>query len=171
MRPVFWAVCTVLTILPACQWQEDCQDEQGITRVHADPSFSDSEQDGIQQATFRWNLLAKRVAVLAQARSYASHCTIINSSKEDVGDGKGWEGVERGATGNIEIARILNCNGEPRSRDLPCFEAVVMHELGHLLGLGHHADGVDGIMRGTGGAALDFTDNDRRACEAIGVCR
>ncbi len=159
-------------MIPACQWREDCQDDDHIARIHADPTFSDEEQEGILRAADRWNTFTNHIVILVQVRStHLFTCNIINSSKEDVGDGKNYEGVERNATGNIEIASSFNCNGEPRARELVCFEAIVMHEMGHLLGFAHLPPGVDGIMRGSGGASLDFTDGDRRACESLGLCR
>lgn len=171
MRPLLWAVCTIISLIPACQLQEDCKDDQGIAQVSVDLAFTEMEQASIFRAADRWNTFANHLVLVVRVTG-GNHitCTVFYSTKDDLGDGRNWQGVEHGATGNIEIARSLSCNGEERSRWLPCFEAIVMHEMGHLLGLSHLPPGAKGIMQGIG-AALDFSEADRRVCEDMGVCR
>lgn len=154
-------------MIPACTWGEDCKDDEGVARVHADPRFPPAEQASIQSATHRWNAFAGHVVILAEANTYNFVCTIIDSADSNV-DGKA-QGVEEELTGNIKIASVFSCNGEQFGRYLPCFEALVLHEMGHLLGMKHLSPGVDGVMRPVG-TSLDFTQGDRMQCLAIDLC-
>ncbi len=159
-----------LALAPGCEWREECKNLEGIAVVHVDPRFSVEEAFSIGRASLRWNLFAGHPVI--ETRRHGEPlpiCTIIDSPA--VAPVPNAQAVTHHGTGNIEIGSALSCSGEPVNSDPKCFEAIVMHEMGHLLGLPHHTDGVDGIMRGTGGASLDFTDADRRACEAFDVCR
>jgi len=49
-----------------------------------------------------------------------------------------------------------------------CVEAVTLHEVGHVLGLGHSP--LPSVMAADGPLLLEFTETDRGACVAAGVC-
>lgn len=153
----------VCVCLVACA-AEDCKDASGIARVHVSPLFPSDEQDHIQNALNRWNAFAGHTVVTGAREEYGVTCNILNASNPIAPN---IQGRFQHATGNISIGPVFRCSGV--ARDGMCLEALVLHEVGHMLGFDHHPPGVAGVMQNPG-VTLDFTDADLLACLAAGVC-
>ena len=146
---------------------EDCRDAFGVARLNGSAAFTELEQGHIQSAAHRWNLFAGHEVVTVRTRRDSLFCTIV-SETEPIAENV--QGRFMGLTGTIRIGPSFRCSADkPEERDPQCFEALVMHEMGHLLGLDHLPAGASGIMQ-PAGAALDFSEADRNACRAAGIC-
>ncbi len=125
-------------------------------------SFSPRHHQAIRNASARWNAFT------------GTKVTHVNEGPRDFCELRPSQALAPNArlhmeSGVVEVRTWLACeDGVPYSEDLACFEVTVMHEMGHVLGFEHMGNG---IMRGTGGAAPDFTASDRDQCVALRICK
>ncbi len=158
------AIVALTALLTSCFFpQEDCLNSAGVAVLNASPKWSVEEQTHLQNAANRWNAFAKREVIAVRPNTSGPTCTIFEEQPPPPAIG-----YFKGRSGNILIAPLYSC-ASPLGKDMACFEAIAMHEMGHLLGLGHLPEGEDGIMRATTGA-LDFSDADHEACVNSGIC-
>lgn len=68
-----------------------------------------------------------------------SICAVVKSDLW--GQGKEHDARTLRSGGILELGRVLNCGGLPS----PCFQAILAHEVGHMLGL-HHVDDPRALM-------------------------
>lgn len=129
----------------------------------AAPALPDAQRASLERACERWNVLAHhRVLELEGVGERATR--IVRPHPFPI-DGIAAQAQERPG-GVVLVSDDIRCVDAPGPNDPRCVEAVIMHELGHVLGLPHVSRGV---MQEEG-ATLEFTDEDRAACEAAGVC-
>lgn len=152
--------------------KEDCRDDSGIARVHVDQDLPAEKRIAVYSAARRFNALANRTVITVDDRK-SDTCTVSQSTDDLLGaedDGDNPVGVAQGSTdhysGNILLSRLRSCVGEPYADDVRCFESVVMHEMGHLLGMNHTTAGV----MINGGAAYDYSPEDLAECRRAGIC-
>lgn len=164
MRYVIYALALSVLVVSCYIPREDCKNSHDVAVMHASAQFTEVEQAHIQFAAARWQVFAGHEVVAVEAGSQSSTCTISRGPLTPPRIGE-----FRHETGDIVIDPNYSCDGNHTTNYMPCFEALVMHEMGHLLGLGHLPEGQEGIMRAAAGA-LDFTASDRAECVAAGVC-
>lgn len=152
--------------------QRDCVGFDGAAHLTVHSDFPDLELAAMDRAADRWEAFAGR-RVVELSRGNDDSCTVLRAYVKSLTLPDGTTAIARydGGAKVIEVAEETNCHGDtPGQRDLACLETVMMHEMGHVLGLSHLRSGVDGIMRGSGGTAADFTPADHEACVVAGVC-
>lgn len=131
-------------------------------RLWVSPRFSSAQQVAARNACKRWNEIAGRTAVTIDGVGDRERMAIIpHAFPIDGIDAQGWH-AEHGV---LLIAQDnYACSGN--TRDMRCFEAIVIHEIGHLMGVPHVQHGV---MQERD-AALEFSDEDREACAKTVYC-
>lgn len=141
-RLVFLQLCLVALLLWSCAPHDDM-----TRRYDFDSEFSTEEQVIIQQSLAKWS----EVSVYHMYRG-AGGVTIRKLESDTAGK---WYGGGR----LIVVAPWV-------SQDPELFRAVVMHEIGHSIGLGHTTSGV--MFPSTDGSRI--TEVDLAECRRVGAC-
>lgn len=128
------------------------------------PSLSVEQQAAARRACDRWNEVAGRTAVVVDGVGERDRMIVRGAPFPVHGaDAQGYQ-AEHGVL--IVASDSYVCTGSDGDQDLRCFEAVAMHEIGHLLGVPHVERG---IMQERD-VELEVSDEDRRACANATYC-
>lgn len=133
-------------------------------RLWVSPTFSVEKQAAVVRAAESWNQLSGRTAVVVESVGERDHMIVVpRTFPVDGVDAQGLQ-AEHGVL--LVADDRYTCDGVDGTDDIRCFEALVKHEIGHLLGVPHvHR----GIMQEFN-VALDFSDEDRAACASATYC-
>lgn len=147
---------------------ESCRDDRGIAAIGIGDGLSLEEQARVRSAAARWNAFAHRTVIEVTERDAGDRC-VVRGRETPFPDGRLANFSHE--SGIISIAPVFKCAvEEAMGRSPDCFEAFITHEMGHLLGLDHHEGWTPGVMRGSGGATVCFSEADRAVCVDAGVC-
>lgn len=123
----------------------------GTPPWHGDQTFTPAERAEVE-AGYAW--IAARVG--------EDPAPIVwDAPHGDHGDGR-IARVTAGFGSREEDGKVFVLVAQPEA-----IRAIAAHEFGHFFGLGHTETGV---MRPVG-ASLEWTDENQRACEELGVCK
>lgn len=147
----------MLVLLGGCATGAELPIEQAEQTFTVDPDeWTDTQLSEIYSAAARWNTLAGRELVhieLLDGVQSVRHIRKATLAEHNVGAHN-----ERFDTIRVDVEQAKDT-----------FETVVMHELGHALGMDHVPD--SGVMHAVvDGSVHDFTRADRRECVRVGVC-
>lgn len=150
------------TVVATCN--VGCVNESGRAyapyQVAISPVFDEVHRAAIVRACARWNDIAGREAV--QVNGIEDRERMVIRSAEFPVDGVDAQGFHD-EHGVLLVADVYVCGTDTSIR---CFEAIVMHELGHLMGVEHVQHGV---MQESN-VPVDVTDEDRAACARAPFC-
>lgn len=133
-------------------------------RFNVDPGFSAGFYRSIYRSEIRWNEFSKKKVVFTDGTG--DTCTIKPTTTDsqlhaDLEEESGpWLGLQHAETGNIFLCTDVTAEALP-------FETMVLHELGHTVGMRHvpgHA------IMSEDDPALNFTDEDHIECWRVRAC-
>ncbi len=156
-RKLYLAI--ILPIIAACSatGKLDCEGNF----IYSPDSFTPEQQEWIEESSVRWNKWAGR-QVTSVRPGYSRGCFITaGKTRNDQAIGE-----EHSNSQNIviDVDDLTRFRALTRER----FEGIVMHEMGHALGLNHVGKDGEALMATAGG--LDFTEQDRLECIKREVC-
>jgi hypothetical protein len=147
----------VLTLLTV-----GCSDAECGGSFEIDSGFTDVEEDGIHEAVDFFNAWAGKPTFRLESGGMC-HIKI-----EDCPGAMG--ACYQTLYGDIWIDREqLKEVGPPGSVNDQGWRNIVMHELGHSVGMGH-VDGLDSVMSAKTVRQGGFSDEDRAECVRASVC-
>lgn len=161
------AITFIFCFVPGCEFARYNVCEGHFRISHRWPA---AEQQIIRESVARWNAFAGYEAIFIDGIAMESNsaCLIrpqydweevgLDESPNRVGTYQSHDGVIR-----IKYSDDLKLNVDR-------FSTVVVHEMGHALGLGHISKTGDLMSVQYNSNVLDFTERDRDMCVVSGVC-
>lgn len=159
----------VMVGLAACAPDEtpDCRDANGVAVLTYDPaSFTLEELPRLASVETKWNAFVGRTVVRIEPDDKVGNCTVRKNP--EYGVGKAHLGHESTRASAIDVGTPYDC----QTALLPgadCFEAIVMHEAGHVLGLKHTTDHDSVMFKQT--YSIHFGSGDEEICRAASLCK
>lgn len=132
-------------------------------RLWVSPQFSATQRVAVERACGRWNEVAGRTAIIVDGIGDRDRM-VVRPARYPI-DGIDAQGFHA-EHGVLLIADKLVCASGETEADIRCFEANVIHETGHVMGVPHVSHG---IMQ-EWNVELELSDEDRAACKAATYC-
>lgn len=162
-----FAAVTMVVGIAACTSEEPtCRGEDGIAVMNYDPaSFTSEELARFPAVEMKWNAFAGHRVVRFEADAAASGaCTV----RKNPAYGVGKEHLGRESAQGIDVGVPYDCQ-TVLLQGVDCFEAIVLHETGHAIGIhGHTVDDSSVMYKQT--RSIYFGAGDEQMCTHAGIC-